>query len=168
MSKLATVNVYAPECLFFEMQKFRQNYVCWFSGPYTTRKMKFSNYRALEIQRNKFRWKTCFVEMGSRFYGTARRRSLQLIHQKISLFHIYMKHWIVGALVGFQNALRVRGVGYKFDISPLKITIQIGYSHLIIRRSPLYKFLQSLMINKKASANRVKLRFSQQQYFTGS
>jgi ribosomal protein L6P/L9E len=156
MSNLARVNIYTPEFFFFEMQQFRQNYVCWLSGPYNTRKVKFSNHQPLDIWRNKLRFKTSFVEIGSRFYETTSNRNLQRIHQKTSLLHIYMKHWIVGTLVGFQNALRVRGVGYRFDISPLKITIQAGYSHLVFRKIPSISSLQTLILNKKATLLKIK------------
>ena len=56
----------------------------------------------------------------------------------------------MGNLVGFQKALRVRGVGYKFDVSPLKITVQAGYSHLLFQKLPLPLYFQSLFLNKKA------------------
>ena len=156
MSNLVRKNIYTPEFLFFEMQQFRQSYVCWFSGPYNTRKVKFSNNQPLEIWDKKLRFKTRFVEMGSRFYKTMSNRSLQRMHQQTNLLQISMKHWIVGTLVGFQNALRVRGVGYRFDISPLKIIIHAGYSHLIFRQFPLSKYLQSLTINKKATLLKMK------------
>jgi len=55
----------------------------------------------------------------------------------------------VGNLVGFQNALRVRGVGYKFDISSLKLTIQAGYSHLLFKKLPLSQTFRSILLNKK-------------------
>ena len=45
--------------------------------------------------------------------------------------------------------MRVRGVGYKFDISALKITIQAGYSHLLIKRLPSPQTFQSIVLNRK-------------------
>lgn len=72
------------------------------------------------------------------------------------MLHIEIKHSIVSSLVGFQNALRVRGVGYRFDISPLKFTLQVGYSHLVSRNFPREKFLQSVIINKKATLLKIK------------
>ena len=96
------------------------------------------------------------VEKGSRFYKTICCQDCQKISQETSLLQVHFKHLIVGTLVGFQNALRVRGVGYRFDISPLKITIQAGYSHLIIRKFPVSKFLQSLTTNKKATLLQIK------------
>lgn len=63
---------------------------------------------------------------------------------------------MVGALVGFQKALRLRGVGYRFDISPLKITIQVGHSHVVFRKLPLQNLLQQVLINKKATLLKIK------------
>ena len=153
MSKLARLNIYKPEFLFFEMQQFRQNYVCWFSGPYNTCKMKFSNQLLLEMWRNQFKFKLSPIEIGSCFYQTNPQKILQLLHKKTSLWYVYMNNWILGVLIGFQNALRVRGVGYRFDISPLQITIHVGYSHLVSRKIPL---LQSLVLSKKATLFRIK------------
>jgi len=114
--------------------------------------MKFLNNRQLEVYRNqKLKLKTGFVETGSRFYETAAKHNVQGIHKKNSLFYKYMEHVIIGSLSGFQNALRLRGVGYKFDISFLKITIQVGYSHLVSRKIPSQTLLQALILNKKAT-----------------
>lgn len=152
MSYLARVTIYPPQLLFFEMQQFRQSYICWFSGPYNTRKMKFSNNRYLEIYRNqKLQLKAGFIEIGSRFYGTATNQNIQKVHQKTRLVYKYMEHFIMGSLIGFQNALRLRGIGYKFDISCLKITIQVGYSHLVVRQMPSQTMVHSIILNKKAT-----------------
>jgi large subunit ribosomal protein L6 len=55
--------------------------------------------------------------------------------------------------VGFKQFLRVRGVGYKFQLLGDKMTIQAGYSHLLEVRIP---FLQSFSFNKKSTFLRVK------------
>jgi len=47
--------------------------------------------------------------------------------------------------------LRIRGVGYRFEVSPLKITIQAGYSHLLFQKSSLTTAIRSLIVNKKAT-----------------
>jgi len=156
MSNLTRTHIYLPEFSFFEMQQFRQNYVCWISGPYNTQKVRFSNNLPLERWHNKLLFKTSLVEKGYFFYKTTSPRGFQQVYQRTSLLHIYLKHWILGTLVGFQNALRVRGVGYRIDISPLKITIQAGYSHLIFRNLPLKVSLQYLMLNKKATLLKMK------------
>jgi large subunit ribosomal protein L6 len=47
-------------------------------------------------------------------------------------------------------------VGYRFDISPLKITIQAGYSHFVFRKIPSTSSLQTLILNKKATLLKIK------------
>jgi large subunit ribosomal protein L6 len=42
-------------------------------------------------------------------------------------------------------------VGYKFEISPLKITTSVGYSHLLSQKWPLVSSLRSRSLNKKAT-----------------
>jgi len=64
---------------------------------------------------------------------------------------VYMNHLIVGNLVGFQNALRIRGVGYRFELSSLKITIHAGYSHLLFQKLSSVSSIESLILNKKAT-----------------
>jgi len=156
MSNLTRTNIYLPEFSFFEMQQFRQNYVCWISGPYNTQKVRFSNTLPLERWQNKLLFKTSSVEKGYFFYETTSQRGFQQVYQRTSLLHIYLKHWILGTLVGFQNALRVRGVGYRIDISPLKVTIQAGYSHLIVCKLPFQVYRQYLTLNKKATLLKIK------------
>jgi len=58
--------------------------------------------------------------------------------------------------VGFKNALRVRGVGYRFDLSPTQITIQAGYSHLLTQNLPSSGSFQKVMTNKKSTSFRMK------------
>jgi large subunit ribosomal protein L6 len=59
-----------------------------------------------------------------------------------------MKQLIIGASVGFKKFLRVRGVGYRFNISSTALTIQAGYSHLLKIKIPFFK---SFVTNKKAT-----------------
>jgi len=42
-------------------------------------------------------------------------------------------------------------VGYRFEISPLKIIIHAGYSHLLFRKLFLASSLQTFALNKKAT-----------------
>ena len=76
---------------------------------------------------------------------------MQNVYQKLSSFYVHINHLIVGNLVGFQNALRIRGVGYRFELSPLKITIQAGYSHLLFQKLFSVNAIKSLALNKKAT-----------------
>lgn len=66
---------------------------------------------------------------------------------------------MIGSSVGFKNALRVRGVGYKFSISSTQLTIQAGYSHILRSRLPFSTKgpnLQSIMTNKKSTLFQLK------------
>ena len=149
MSNLAQAIIYKPQALSFEMQQFRQATVCWISGPYNTFRVQLSNNLPLEILRNQIILRPFLSKTAFFFFRTAFVRHAQKLHQKRSLLHISLKQWMVGNLVGFQNALRVRGVGYKFDISALKITIQAGYSHLLIKNLPLPQTFKSILLNRK-------------------
>jgi large subunit ribosomal protein L6 len=150
MSNLAQANIYKPQALSFEIQQFRQAMVCWISGSYKTYRVKFPLTFSLEILKKKIFLKQTISKNAFFFYQTHAQRHLQMLYQQRSLLHVYMNNWIVGNLVGFQKALRVRGVGYKFDISPLKITVQAGYSHLLLQKLPLPLYFQSIILNKKA------------------
>jgi len=63
---------------------------------------------------------------------------------------------MLGTMVGFRNGLRVRGVGYRFDISLTKLIIQAGYSHLLVKSLPRAGVFQSISINKKATLFSIK------------
>jgi large subunit ribosomal protein L6 len=74
----------------------------------------------------------------------------------MNLARTHFEQCMIGAMVGFKNALRVRGVGYRFDISPLKIIVHAGYSHLLIHKFSHRTLLESLVMNKKFTILRVK------------
>lgn len=59
----------------------------------------------------------------------------------------------IGALVGFKNFLRVRGVGYRFQIVANKLLIHVGYSHTLQVKLPLN---QNFTLNKKSTLLRAK------------
>jgi large subunit ribosomal protein L6 len=60
---------------------------------------------------------------------------------------------MIGSSVGFKNALRVRGVGYKFSLSATQLIIQAGYSHILRSKLPI---VQSIMTNKKSTLFQLK------------
>lgn len=159
MSNFSKLDLYKPEILNFEMQQFRNNFVCWFSGPYATRKTRFSNRFPLEILRGKLRFQQSASRISSSFYETYTGNNLRHLNQRLSLLHVYLKQWMIGSSVGFKNALRVRGVGYKFSISSTQLTIQAGYSHILRSRLPFSTKgpnLQSIMTNKKSTLFQLK------------
>jgi len=60
---------------------------------------------------------------------------------------------IVGSAVGFKNFLRVRGVGYRFQIISKKLIMHVGYSHSLKLKLPLK---HNFTLNKKLTFLRVK------------
>lgn len=52
--------------------------------------------------------------------------------------------------------MRVRGIGYRFEIFPTHVIIHVGYSHLLLKKLPFSTFFQSLMVNKKATLLNVR------------
>jgi large subunit ribosomal protein L6 len=60
---------------------------------------------------------------------------------------------MIGALVGFKNFLRVRGVGYRFQLTSKKLVVNVGYSHSLQIKLP---FKHKFILNKKSTFLRVK------------
>lgn len=149
MSNLAQRKIYKPQALSFEIQQFRQAMVCWISGVYHTSRLQLATKLPLEFFPKQILLRQVFTKTMFSFYGTHSTSHAQKLHQQRSLFYVFLQHWLVGNVVGFQNALRVRGVGYKFEVSPLKITIQVGYSHLLTHPLPSTSIFQRLAVNKK-------------------
>ena len=107
----------------------------------------------LEIFGGNLLFKQSLTRLSSNFYRIKPLIKFQIARNQMNLARADFEQCMVGAMVGFKNALRVRGVGYRFDISPLQITIHVGYSHLVSRKIPL---LQSLVLSKKATLFRIK------------
>ena len=156
MSNLSRTYIYKPELLHFEMQHFRNEYVCWFSGPYSTCKIKFPCVFSIDFMRNELKFGISLLLRVSLLYQTYNSRYFQMSHKRASISNVYLNHLILGTIVGFQNALRVRGVGYRFDLSFTKITVEAGYSHLLFRNLPLLNDFQALMLNKKSTLLQIK------------
>lgn len=151
MSNLARTNIYKPRILSFEMQQFGQTFLCWFSGSYNTQRVIFSRFFPFDLLQENFRFQQSITKIAPSFYNTVSNSHLQMWHRNLSLLHVHMNHWIVGNATGFQKGLRVRGVGYRFEISPLKIIIHAGYSHLLSQKLSLASFWQTMSLNKKAT-----------------
>ena len=151
MSNLTRIYIHKPELLNFEIQHFRDEYVCWFSGPYFTLKTKFSKRIFLKTRYHSVKFSRFLSSNASVFYQTRHSRYVAMFHKHLGLLNIYLQHWILGTTVGFKNALRVRGVGYRFDLFPTKITIQAGNSHLLRQDLPCSVSFQSLKLNKKST-----------------
>ena len=74
-----------------------------------------------------------------------------MIQKRLNLSQVYLKQWIFGCVGGFRNALRVRGIGYRFEVFPTSVLIHAGYSHLLSKKLYFSTFFHSLTVNKKAT-----------------
>lgn len=105
----------------------------------------------LGIFRDRLRLNLSKSRLASMYYETYSRRNSRLLSSQVSFLYIYIKSLLLSATVGFRSALRVRGVGYRFELRPTKIFIQAGYSHLLSSSLPFFKMFQLLLVNKKAT-----------------
>ena len=52
--------------------------------------------------------------------------------------------------------MRVRGIGYRFEVYPTYILIHAGYSHLLSKKVPFSTFFQAITVNRKATLLNIK------------
>jgi large subunit ribosomal protein L6 len=104
----------------------------------------------------KLRFKQALPLLALNFYQIKPSRQFKITRNQMNLTRAHIEQYIVGAMVGFKNALRVRGVGYRFDISPLKIIVHAGYSHVLNYQLSRKTLFESLVSNKKSTLLRVK------------
>lgn len=60
----------------------------------------------------------------------------------LSILSVIFRRMIVGAGVGFKKYLRVRGVGYKFEVINLRLKAKVGFTHLIQKQLPSEFFIK--------------------------
>jgi large subunit ribosomal protein L6 len=100
------------------------------------------------IIKNKLHYMPLISSVGFNFFKTRSFHDIKFENQYLSILHIHLKQLLIGVSIGFKKFLRVRGVGYKFKLSLTTLTIQVGYSHLLKIKVPLFK---SFILNKKAT-----------------
>jgi large subunit ribosomal protein L6 len=153
MSNLGKKPIYKPENLSLELQKYGNASICWFSGPNYTFKQKLSKEFQIKITEQQLHLLPSIAKTATKFYKLNRILTQQAQNQNWSLSSVKLMQNIVGSLVGFKNFLRVRGVGYRFQLISKKLVINVGYSHSLQIKLPLkHKFI----LNKKSTFLRVK------------
>ena len=153
MSNLGKKPIYKPEKLSVELQKYGNASIGWFSGPNYTLKQKFLKDFDLKITKQQLSLLPSVSKNATQFYQLNRVLVQQNQNQKWSSFSVKIIQNMIGSLVGFKNFLRVRGVGYRFQIISKKLIINVGYSHNLQIKLPLkHKFV----LNKKSTFLRVK------------
>ena len=153
MSNLGKKPIYKPENLSLELQKYGNASICWFSGPNYTFKQKLLKDFDMKITPQQLQLLPPIANTATKFYKLNRVLIKQTQNKKWSLSSVKLMQNFIGALVGFKSFLRVRGVGYRFQLIDKKLIINVGYSHSLQIRLPLkHKFT----LNKKSTFLRVK------------
>jgi large subunit ribosomal protein L6 len=153
MSNLGKKAIYKPQNLSLELQKFGNHSICWFSGPYSTLKQKFSQEFDIKINNQQIELLPSMSNTATKFYKLNRVVIHRHKNKNWSLASVKVVQSIIGALVGFKNFLRVRGVGYRFQITAKKLIINVGFSHTLQIKLPLN---HTFTLNKKSTFLRVK------------
>jgi len=140
MSYISRSKIYCPKELRVEVKVAnRQFAVIWISGDFGTWFVKYNTYN-------------CKVTIDTAHIGIETRRLynaltyycrgylqnwLPSINSALSLLCAIIKRTLLGAGVGFKRYLRVRGVGYKFELIPSNLlTAKVGYTHLVQKKLP--------------------------------
>jgi len=70
-----------------------------------------------------------YVNIMKHYYAGYYKSAIPYANSNLSLISIMLRRMIVGAGVGFKKYLRVRGVGYKFELENFVLTTRVGYTH---------------------------------------
>ncbi len=125
MSNLGKKPIYKPKNLSVELQKFGNASICWFSGPNYTFKQKFSKDFDYKNYSTAIHLLPSIAKTATKFYKLNRVLVQQNQNKNWSLSSVKLMQNIIGALVGFKNFLRVRGVGYRFQIISKKLLLML-------------------------------------------
>lgn len=142
MSFLSKKKIYCPDSIKFEIKSINKHYdVIWVSGEYATWFYKIDRRKHILY----IHGKTLFIETSlhtntiKQYFTGLQKYSLPKINSELSLLAIGIRKMIVGAGVGFKKYLRVRGVGYKFEIENESLIAKVGYTHSLNKSMP-YEF----------------------------
>lgn len=141
MSYITRAKIYYPKGIFVEIQKLPDNLdIIWISGEYGTWFFKSNRQhcriRILSI--NQISVETIrFHHIFKYYYNHYFKNWFPLANSYLTLLVIIIKRMLIGAGVGFKKYLRVRGVGYKFELEQNKLlTAKVGYTHLVKKQLP--------------------------------
>lgn len=131
MSKLGINPLYLPLNLKFEIRKFINGHIIWFSSFLHCSKKKFHVPIFLKVREKERLLNTCVNTRYLRYYFFKNITLKEKKAQKISLFHLEIKQNILSVLVGYKKILSARGVGYKFTLHKNILFLEAGYSHML-------------------------------------
>jgi len=135
MSYINRAKIYCPAILV-ESQKYdKQSSVFWVSGKYGTWFLKYNMQRCKIIQESPEHISIAAMRFHNflTYYCRGHFRNwFPFINMELSLLCVLLKRMAVGAGVGFKRYLRVRGVGYRFELLRRNLlTAKVGYTHLV-------------------------------------
>lgn len=139
MSRINEATIYCPTNVKFEVRTLERSIVIWVSGEYGTWFYKINNLQykiSISPQKTLGLQTIRFYNIMKHYYTRFYKYSIPRINSQISLICIILKRMIVGAGVGFKRYLRVRGVGYKFELEDTLLKAKVGYTHSIEKPMP--------------------------------
>jgi len=87
------------------------------------------------------------------YFASDYKTATPQVNTNLSLICVIIKRMIIGAGVGYKKYLRVRGVGYKFEVQNSYLTAKVGYTHLVKKTLP-HDF--SIKFSRKARVIRLR------------
>lgn len=138
MSHISHLQVYHPSSVLCEISKTSNGSILWVSGEYGTWFYKFkdtffnchlgTNYVYFSTER--------FHNIAKVYYTQRLKDSMPGLNNHLSLLSVLLKRMIVGAGVGFKRYLRVKGVGYKFELNNQLLQAKVGFTHRLYKTIP--------------------------------
>jgi len=146
MSHISRGVIKFPDSVTYELKSLNEFYdIIWVSGPYGTYYCKINRLKYFVSMQttNIIKVKTVPFDSWMKYYCAKHYKwAIPLINARLSLLWVTIRRMIVGAGVGFKKYLRVKGVGYKFELSNRVLTANVGYTHTLQKKAScwvLYK-----------------------------
>lgn len=140
MSHISNSAVACGKDISLELKNWsREIGIIWISGQYGTwfRSLNRKKYRVNVTNDNKIEIKTNkFINFMKQYYSNSYKYSLPNVNTNLSLLSVGLRRMVIGAGVGFKKYLRVRGVGYKFELEDKVLTARVGYTHALHKIMP--------------------------------
>lgn len=138
MSNISKTAIYYPTSVVCELKENKNGATLWISGAYGTwyHNLPKRQYKII-ILNNFIKIETIHFYSLTKYYFTSKYRyAMPIVASQMSLLAILIKRMIVGAGVGYKKYLRVKGVGYKFEIQNCILSAKVGYTKLIYKQIP--------------------------------
>jgi len=160
MSHISYLGSYVPFGINLELQQTdRKDWLLWVVGDRGVWRHVIKNIPYHIIFFNKsLRFKTSRYQTLVKYYFPKLHKiSLYHLSMKLSLLTILTKRMFVGINPGYKKYLRVKGVGYRFEINNVNhiLSAKVGWSHLLSKKIPS-EF--KITFSRKSKAIRLRSR----------